>query len=335
MENTRNYDECLAKLNALKEEMLNKKKDASAEERKAEEAYSRAFTNMLHTGLPSVALNKGNDSTSDFFVPNTFEKKIVRGLAEKNLLRKLGTVMQTNKRMKIPTVIENGQATWIPEGEPVPVAEANYDEIVLDAYKLAHKIIVSDEMLEDADFDVEDYIQQLFVESISSAEEAAFFTGDGNGKPVGLIRQASVGCISENAGKINYDDILNLIHSVKAPYRKNAVLIMSLDAATKLACIPHYHGDTVWEVPLTKDVHKKLFGYPVYISNHLDDVATGSKPVLFGDFSYFWIGERGKRSVKRLVERYADHGQVAYITSERVDAKLVLPEAVKCLEIKA
>ena len=110
---------------------------------------------------------------------------------------------------------------------------------------------------------------------------------------------------------------------------------MSLDAATKLACIPHYHGDTVWEVPLTKDVHKKLFGYPVYISNHLDDVATGSKPVLFGDFSYFWIGERGKRSVKRLVERYADHGQVAYITSERVDAKLVLPEAVKSLEVKA
>ena len=75
--------------------------------------------------------------------------------------------------------------------------------------------------------------------------------------------------------------------------------------------------------------------YPVYVTNEMPDMDAGNKPILFGDFSYFWIGERGKRSVKRLVERYADHGQVAYITSERVDAKLVLSEAVKCLEVNA
>ena len=67
----------------------------------------------------------------------------------------------------------------------------------------------------------------------------------------------------------------------------------------------------------------------------MPDVDAANKPILFGDFSYFWIGERGKRSVKRLVERYADTGQVAYITSERIDAKLVLPEAVKSLEVKS
>jgi len=61
----------------------------------------------------------------------------------------------------------------------------------------------------------------------------------------------------------------------------------------------------------------------------------GSIPVLFGDFSYFWIGDRGKRNIKRLTERYADYGQVGFIASQRVDAKLVLPEAVKALKIKA
>lgn len=54
----------------------------------------------------------------------------------------------------------------------------------------------------------------------------------------------------------------------------------------------------------------------------------------FGCFDYYWIGDRGKRVIKRLVERYADHGQVAYISSERVDAKLVHPEAIKGLKIK-
>ena len=78
----------------------------------------------------------------------------------------------------------------------------------------------------------------------------------------------------------------------------------------------------------------KLFGYPVYICNHMDDVTPGSIPVMFGDFSYYWIGDRGNRVIKRLVERYADHGQVGYLVSQRVDAKLVFPEAIKALEVR-
>ena len=335
MKKFKNYDDYLARLNALKEETIETKHTSTEEECKDDKAYASAFWDAMHTGMPSNALKKGSNGSGGYLIPDTFEKKIVRGLTEKSLLRKLGTVIKTNKRMKIPTVISNGEATWVPEGELVPVGEATYGEIVLDAYKLAHKVIVSDEMLEDADFDVEDYIRQLFVESISAAEESAFFTGDGNGKPLGIIHQAEVGFTSESVGNINYDDVLNLIHSIKSPYRKNAVLIMSEDAITKLLSIPHYHGNSPWEVSLQDDAPDQLFGYPVYTTNYLDRVEGGSKPVLFGDFSHFWIGERGKRSVKRLVERYADQAQVVYITSERIDAKLVLPEAVKSLEVKA
>ena len=335
MNNTKTYNDYLARLDALKEEMLGIKRDPTEEERKIEAEYAVAFKDMLHTGMPQKALRRGSAGSGNFIVPDTFEQKLVKGLTEKSLIRKLGTVMKTNTKMRIPTIISDGEATWIPENEPVQFSEAVYGEIVLDAYKLAHKVVVSDEMLEDANFDVEDYIRQLFVESVSAAEELALFIGDGNGKPTGLLHQTSVGWVSEKAGDITYDDILNLIHSVKSPYRKNAVLVMSEDAITKLLSIIHYHGNSPWDVSLKDGTSKTLFGYPVYTTNYLDRVLPGTKPVLFGDFSYFWIGERGKRSVKRLVERYADHGQVAYITSERVDAKLVLPEAVKCLEVKA
>ena len=335
MNNTKTYNDYLARLDALKEEMLGIKRDPTEEERKIEAEYAVAFKDMLHTGIPQKALRRGSAGSGNFIVPDTFEQKLVKGLTEKSLIRKLGTVMKTNTKMRIPTIIADGEAAWIPENEPVQFSEAVYGEIVLDAYKLAHKVVVSDEMLEDANFDVEDYIRQLFVESVSAAEELALFIGDGNGKPTGLLHQTSVGWVSEKAGDITYDDILNLIHSVKSPYRKNAVLVMSEDAITKLLSIIHYHGNSPWDVSLKDGTSKTLFGYPVYTTNYLDRVLPGTKPVLFGDFSYFWIGERGKRSVKRLVERYADHGQVAYITSERIDAKLVLPEAVKSLEVKA
>ena len=76
-----------------------------------------------------------------------------------------------------------------------------------------------------------------------------------------------------------------------------------------------------------------LFGHRIYTCKAMDKVAPGSIPVMFGDFRNYWIGDRGKRVVKRLLERYANQGQVAFITSERVDAKLMLPEAVKMLKI--
>ena len=64
-------------------------------------------------------------------------------------------------------------------------------------------------------------------------------------------------------------------------------------------------------------------------------MAAGNVPILFGDFSYYWIAERQGRSFKRLSELYAANGQIGFLASERVDGKLILPEAVKGLSVKA
>ena len=55
----------------------------------------------------------------------------------------------------------------------------------------------------------------------------------------------------------------------------------------------------------------------------------------FGDFSYYWIADREGRSFKRLNELYATTGQVGFLASQRVDGKLILPEAVKLLSMKS
>ena len=58
------------------------------------------------------------------------------------------------------------------------------------------------------------------------------------------------------------------------------------------------------------------------------------KSIAFGDFSYYWIGDRQGVSFKRLNERFAETGQVGFIATKRVDAKLILPEAIKVLQQK-
>ena len=335
MNEHRSCDELMQHLDALAEELSGKKPDPSAEAIKKAKAYNTAFWDTMHTGMPQDTLKEGSDGTGGYLVPDTFEQKIISGLTEGNLLRRLGTTVQTNRTMRIPTANSDAEATWIPENLSIPVSDVTYGEIVLNAYKLAHKVLVSDEMLEDAEFDLEDYIRQLAVQALAEAEEKAFFCGDGNGKPLGIVHQAEVGVVSAQSNGICMDDMIELLHSVELPYRRNGVWVVSENAYLMLRRLKDHNGQFLWRSGLSEDEPPTLFGCPIIANRQLDAVAPGSKPVLFGDFSYFWIGDRGKRVIKRLVERYADRGQVAYITSERVDAKLVLPEAVKVLEIKA
>lgn len=138
--------------------------------------------------------------------------------------------------------------------------------------------------------------------------------------------------MTENKGDINLDDIIELVYSVKKPYRENAVFIMSEKACACLKKFKNYNGRNIWKV--VNGEPDTLFGYPVYTTTKLDGIKSGNKPVLFGNFDFYCIAERGNRIIRRLSERYAEHGQIGFIGTQRVDAKIVDPEAIKSLEIK-
>ena len=335
MNNQKTYNEMMARLDAIAETIREKQAERTAAAIRKAEIYNEAFWDTMHTGMPHNALKEGSDGSGGYLVPDTYEDKLVKALASKNVLRQIGHIIKTTHRTHIPVAGDVDTADWVPENMVMKFMDAEFGEVILDAYKLATSIRASDEMLEDGGVDLEKYILDMFSERIGKAEENAFIRGDGNGKPLGLIYQVPVGAVSETEGNITLDDMIDLEHSVKPEYREKAVWLMSEDAYHKLRRINHYRGHAVWLDNLEDGDPVHLFGYRIYICKAMDDVAPGNFPVMFGDFSNYWIGERGKRVIKRLVERYADRGQVAFITSERVDAKLVLPEAVKMLKVKS
>ena len=335
MKTARTYEELKSRLDELSGNTVEKQTNNTAEAKKKAEAYNTAFWETMHTGMPQNTLKEGSDGSGGYLVPDTYDDRLVQALKQKNVLRQIATVIPTTQKLTIPVSLGGENASWMPENEPYTFCEAEFGEIEIDAYKLGSSILVSDELLEDCGVDLKKYIEEAFAYRIGNAEESAFIRGDGNGKPIGLIHQASVGKVTDEIGKISADDLVDMEFSLEEPYRKNAVWVMSNDAYCRLGQLRHYRGNPIWSNGLEEEMPMKLFGYPVYICNHMDDVTPDSIPVMFGDFSYYWIGDRGKRVIKRLVERYADRGQVAFITTERVDAKLVLPEAVKMLKVKS
>lgn len=308
---------------------------------RASDNYKSAFWQQVRdrsTYEVRNALQVGVDTEGGYLCPDTFENELVTGLTAKNVIRSLAKVINTSSgQHKIPVVATRGTASWVEEEGPIPEGDDVFGQQYIGAHKVGTLIKVSEELLHDSAFDLEKYFIDEFSRRIGNKEEEAFLIGDGSGKPTGILSEggAEVGVTAASATAITADELIDLFYSLPAPYRANAVWVMN-DATMKyIRKLKDTTGQYLWQKAIHEGDHETLLGKPIFHSPFAPEVAAGTKPVLFGDFSYYWIGDRTGISFRRLNERYADTGQVGFLATKRVDGKLILPEAIKCLQMKA
>ena len=306
-------------------------------------AYRKSFWNAMRTKTirPEVAnaLQEGTDTEGGYLVPDEFEKTLVEALEEENIFRKLAHVITTSSGdRKIPVVATKGSASWVDEEGTISESDDAFSQVSIGAYKLGTLIKVSNELLSDSVFDLESYISKEFGRRIGSKEEDAFFNGDGVGKPIGIFNKtggADTGVTAASATAITADEIIDLFYSLNAPYRKNAVWVMNDSTVKAIRKLKDNNGNYLWQPALTAGTPDTLLGRPVYTSSYVPAIAAGKKTVAFGDFGYYWIADRQGRNFKKLSELYAATDQTGFVATQRVDGKLILPEAIKVLVQKS
>ena len=307
---------------------------------RATDEYRQNFWNMMRSKspMPTVmnALQIGTDSEGGYLVPDEYERTLVEALEEENIFRQLAKIIQTSSGdRKIPVV---ATASWIDEEGAYLESDDSFGQVSIGAYKLGTMIKVSEELLNDSVFDLESYISREFARRIGAKEEEAFFTGDGSGKPLGILAAtggAETGVTAASATAITADELIDLFYSLKAPYRRNAVWVLNDSTIKAIRKLKDNQGQYLWQPSLTAGAPDLLLGKPVRTSAYMPAIAADAKTVAFGDFSYYWIADRQGRSFKRLNELYAATGQVGFLASQRVDGKLILPEAIKVLAQKS
>ena len=310
---------------------------------RATDEYRQNFWDMMRskTPMPQVinALQVGTDSEGGYLVPDEYERILVEALEEENVFRQLAKVIRTSSGdRKIPVVATKGTASWIDEEGAYLESDDSFGQVSIGAYKVGTMIKVSEELLNDSVFDLEAYISREFARRIGAKEEEAFFTGDGSGKPLGVLAAtggAETGVTAASATAITADELIDLFYSLKAPYRRNAVWVLNDSTIKAIRKLKDNQGQYLWQPSLTAGAPDLLLGKPVRTSAYMPAIAADAKTVAFGDFSYYWIADRQGRSFKRLNELYAATGQVGFLASQRVDGKLVLPEAIKVLAQKS
>ena len=310
---------------------------------RASEEYKANFWNAMRSKvpLPSVvnALEEGTDSEGGYLVPDEYERTLVEALEEENVFRQLANVIRTSSGdRKIPVVATKGTASWIDEEGAYTESDDSFGPVSIGAYKVGTMIKVSEELLNDSVFDLESYIAKEFARRIGAKEEEAFFTGDGSGKPLGVLAAtggAETGVTAASSTAVTADELMDLFYSLKSPYRKKAVWVLNDSTIKAVRKLKDSTGQYLWQPSLAAGTPDTLLGRPVKTSAYMPVIAAGAKTIAFGDFSYYWIADRQGRSFKRLNELYAANGQVGFLGSQRVDGKLVLSEAVKVLAQKA
>ena len=307
----------------------------------ASDEYNSAFWDAMRGDVRTMevlnALSVGKDDEGGYTVPDEFERRLIQGLEENNIFRQMAHVIRTSSgTRKIPIANDTLEASWIDEGEQIPESTTKFAQATLNAYKMGVVIRSSNELLNDSAFDIAAYIADRFGKAMGRTEEKAFITGTGDKQPTGILNDtigAQRGAVAPSETAVTFDEVYELYYSLKAPYRSKAAFLCNEELMFQLITLKDGQGNYIWRPALDVGKPDTILGRPIYTSSYMPGVAAGQKVMIFGDMSYYWVADRASRTFRRLNELYAITDQVGFMTTQRVDGKLILPEAVKYLKM--
>lgn len=307
------------------------------------EAYSKAFFNeyarkgkaRLEGGALN-ALQEGTDSEGGYIVPEEFETKLIALQQTMDPVRRLANVITTRSDRNIPIETDDGDFAYIDEEGAYPEDDPAFGRVVLSAFKSGGVIKVSEELLQDAFFDLPSYLLGLAGRRYNRLEENNFAGGNGSSKPLGLFNTSAVGGVSVTgyqggvsaAPVIIGDDLIETFHSLARSYRQNATWLTSDAMIKMIRKLKDNDGQYIWAPGLQAGQPDRILNRPVEISEGSTAPAAGAKSIVLADLSYYYIADRLGMTIQRLNELYAVNGQIGFKFTKRNDGRLVDPAAM-------
>ena len=277
-------------------------------------------------------------TAGSYLIPEGFIANLERAMLEFGGMRQVADVMRTTsgEPMPWPTVNDtSNEGVLINENTAVTELDPAFGNVTFYAHKYTSRMVqVPNELLEDSAFNLAVEIGSILGERLGRIGNRHCTTGDGAGKPYGVVTRATVGVTTAAATAITADEIIDLIHSVDPSYRTNASFMLNDGIIQYIRKLKDGTGQYLWQPGLQAGVPDRILGYPVVVNQHMQStVATGTRTVLFGAFNKYKIRDVGSIRMKRLDERYADSDQVAFLAFARLDGNLLDAgtNPVKCI----
>lgn len=308
---------------------------------------SQEARNILRAG--TVAEKRGTSTQitttttlGGYLIPQGFLAEVVKTMAYFGPMLEICRTLNTDSgnTIKIPSVDDTGTSANIQttEGAALTVQDITFGQLSIGAYTYASLVKVSEQELQDEAIGISTLIAMLVGERIGRKANTDLTVGDGSSKPTGLITAASVGKTAASATAFTMNELIDLVHSVNAAYRRDPSCSWqmhdSVAAAVRKLAIGSGDARGLWETDTKVDRPDRLLGHPIYINNDMDSaLTTGKKLFVFGAHSRYLVRRLNNFVSKRLDERYADELNVGFVTATRLDGKLLDTAALKVLQL--
>jgi HK97 family phage major capsid protein len=290
--------------------------------------YNQAFWSKMRGTLINHDDLKDGQIDGGFQLPNDNLDKFYKALEKDNLFRRLATVLSlTNLEGTVHATTSTGSAGVVEEGNLIPEDGDKFTQFPVRSYKIASIAKLKESFVSDNNFNLEKYLTTDFARRFGRAEEDLFINGNGTTEPTGIL-SVSESINAKATNTLSYDEIVELYFSIEAEYRKDAVFIMNDETAFYLRTLKDDDGNYLWN-----SNNDTIFGKEVITSPYMPSIESGKRPIIIGDLSFYWVIERKPLAIQVLSELYKNQGQVGFIGYERVDGKLIRPEAVKTIKM--
>ena len=295
----------------------------------AQPEYRAAFNHWLRSGDRSElrALEVGVAGEGGNLVDDGLAAAIIEKADEMSFVRGLSNVITASTDTKIPVESTKMVASIIEEEGSFSAGTTDpaWTQITLGSYKLGGNVLVSEELLYDASYDVQATLARSFGRSFALGEDQYCLTGTGSGQPTGIFTEAGTGSVTADAAAaVTTDELMDLYHAVAPEYRvgTKCAWVMHDSTAKAIRQLKDTTNQYLWQPGLAAGQPDTLLGRPVYLNSNVEELATGNKTVAFCNFDYFTIVDRGSIAVQRLDELYANTGQIGFRGYKRFDARL-------------
>ncbi|HEJ2921478.1 TPA: phage major capsid protein [Pseudomonas aeruginosa] len=321
---------------------------------KAASEHKAAFMQFVRKGidtglgeLQAKALQIGVDADGGYAVPEELDRNIIELLRDESPMRQVcNQITVGTPDYKRLVNLGGAGSGWVGETAPRPETStptlAQINAVMGELYANPQATQTS---LDDMFFDAEGWLNSEVGREFSEKEGAAFLLGDGVNKPKGLLAYpfAVAGdktrpygtlqrLVSGTAGAFNGDNLIDLVHAVKAGYRRASVWMMNNLTVAYVRKLKDSEGNYLWRPGLEVGQPSSLIGYGITENEDMPDIAADANALAFGDFkrAYTIVDRIGTRVLR---DPYTNKPYVGFYTTKRVGGMLVDSQAVKVLTL--
>lgn len=327
-----------------------------------QKGYSGAFEGYCRKGFNGLGpndrktLTEGVDTAGGFLADDDYHTEMIKKIATNATVRPNARVVQTSREMaQWPKLVYNTDDEWTSAvrltwtGETPAsatthrVTEPTFGLINIPVHTAMASMPVSNNLLEDAAFDVRGLSVELFSEAFRLGENNTFINGDGVNQPMGILTQVDVtgkgpsSVVSGNASTLTADGLVDLAYALPAQYETNAKWMFTKATEKVIRKLKDSQNNYLWPIwpqqgnfaPAPRD----LLGYPTMRDEFVPEIAADAYPIIFGDLRAYLILDRIGFSVQWLSELYAETNITLLLARKRVGGSIVEPWRVKAQKV--